>query len=69
MRVLISLLAGMFSTYRTATVRLLRLATNGFIENLQLIIRTIHEFAPSATRLSEQEPVGVDEAVQDGIQV
>ncbi|KAJ9093772.1 hypothetical protein QFC19_008211 [Naganishia cerealis] len=54
------------ATYRTATVRLLRLATNGFIENLQLVIRTIHEFAPPADRETDRV---VEEAVRDGIQV
>ncbi|KAI5450288.1 hypothetical protein NCC49_003199 [Naganishia albida] len=45
----------LIATYRTATVRLLRLATNGFIENLQLVIRTIHQFAPpSGVELSEE---------------
>jgi hypothetical protein len=61
-------------TYKTATARLLRLATNGFIENLQLVIRTIHEFAPSAsdssTLVSEERRDGkVEGAVSEGIVV
>lgn len=33
-------------TYEAASVRLLRLATNSFMDSLNLIVRTIHEFAP-----------------------
>lgn len=56
------------STYRTATVRLLRLATNGFIENLQLVIRTIQQFAPPADVEQSSENV-TQEAVAAGTTV
>ncbi len=32
--------------YAAATVRLLRLATNGFLDNCKLVTRTLQEFAP-----------------------
>ncbi|KAJ9100371.1 hypothetical protein QFC20_005437 [Naganishia adeliensis] len=50
----------LIATYRTATVRLLRLATNGFIENLQLVIRTIQQFAPPAELEQSSENVTQD---------
>ena len=56
-------------TYRTATVRLLRLATNGFIENLQLVIRTIHEFAPTAMESQTADERVTGAAVENGITV
>jgi hypothetical protein len=39
---------GIARTYTAVSVRLLRLATNGFMEHINLVIRTIHEFAPSS---------------------
>ena len=36
----------LYRTFRTLTVRLARLELNGFLENVDLIARTIENFAP-----------------------
>jgi len=41
------------ATFATSTVRLARLTTNGFLENVDLVARTIGEFAED----SERKPV------------
>jgi len=41
------------ATFATSTVRLARLTTNGFLENVDLVARTIGEFGEN----SEQKPV------------
>ncbi|GHJ87054.1 hypothetical protein NliqN6_3456 [Naganishia liquefaciens] len=61
--------SNLVATYRTATVRLLRLATNGFIENLQLVIRTIHEFAPTAMESQTADERVTGAAIENGITV
>jgi len=56
-------------TYTAVSVRLLRLATNGFMEHINLIIRTIHEFAPASSK-AEKDVEGVRRQVeQSGIAV
>ncbi|EIW71225.1 hypothetical protein TREMEDRAFT_67629 [Tremella mesenterica DSM 1558] len=44
-------------TYKTATVRLLRLATNSFLSSAELISRAMSEFAPDPTlpRVTDDE--------------
>ena len=44
-------------TYTAVSVRLLRLATNGFMEHINLVIRTIHEFAPSSQGQKDVEDI------------
>ncbi|KAG8839216.1 hypothetical protein FRC18_000072 [Serendipita sp. 400] len=39
-------------TFRTLTVRLARLTLNAFLENVELIIRTLDEFGPDAETMS-----------------
>ncbi|KZT53241.1 transcription factor Pcc1, partial [Calocera cornea HHB12733] len=41
------------ATFTTLTVRLARLATNSFLENLDLVLRTLEAFAPEANATSE----------------
>ncbi|KZP00575.1 Pcc1-domain-containing protein [Calocera viscosa TUFC12733] len=43
------------ATFTTLTVRLARLATNSFLENLDLVLRTLEAFAPEATFAPEPE--------------
>jgi len=45
------------STFRAATVRLLRLASNAFIASTDLVLRTMGEFAPDADepRITDEE--------------
>lgn len=38
-------------TFRTATVRLARLAVNAYLENVELVARTIGEFGEDAERV------------------
>ncbi|KAI0775177.1 transcription factor Pcc1-domain-containing protein [Trametes elegans] len=38
------------ATFRTLTVRLLRLTSNAFLENVDLVVRTIGEFGEDAER-------------------
>ncbi|KAH8092638.1 transcription factor Pcc1-domain-containing protein [Cristinia sonorae] len=38
------------ATFTTLTVRLARLTLNAFLENVDLVIRTIHEFGEEAER-------------------
>jgi len=42
-----------YRTFSTSTVRLARLTTNGFLENVDLVARTIGEFGED----SERKPV------------
>ena len=39
-------------TFHTLTVRLARLTLNAFLENVDLIVRTIHQFGPEAQKRS-----------------
>ena len=49
-------------TFQTLTVRLARLSINGFLENVDLVVRTIGEFSEEAemtgTKAAESKPTG-----------
>lgn len=39
---------GLFRTFKTLTVRLARLTVNAYLENVDLVVRTIGEFGEEA---------------------
>jgi len=42
------------ATFKTLTIRLARLTVNGFLENVDLVVRTIGEFSEDAERHSNR---------------
>lgn len=44
------------STFNTLTVRLARLVVNSFLENVDLVVRTLEQFADDADRASPTRP-------------
>jgi len=42
----------LIATFKTLTIRLARLTVNGFLENVDLVVRTIGEFGEDAERHS-----------------
>jgi len=45
----------LIATFKTLTVRLARLTVNGFLENVDLVVRTLQEFGEDAEQ--KQPPV------------
>ncbi|KAG8970581.1 hypothetical protein FRC03_006710 [Tulasnella sp. 419] len=45
-------------TFYTLTVRLARLTINSFLENIELVVRTIGEFADDANEYSQRVSIG-----------
>ena len=41
----------MYRTFKTLTVRLARLVVNAYLENVDLVVRTIGEFGEDAERV------------------
>jgi len=41
------------ATFKTLTIRLARLTVNGFLENVDLVVRTLAEFGEDAERHSQ----------------
>ena len=46
----------MRSHYRVASVRILRLASNAFLQSVDLVMRTMEEFAPAPEGQDDNEP-------------
>jgi EKC/KEOPS complex subunit PCC1/LAGE3 len=40
------------STFKTLTIRLARITVNGFLENVDLVVRTLEEFSEDAEQHS-----------------
>jgi len=45
----------LIATFQTLTIRLARLSVNGFLENVDLVVRTIGEFGEEADIMGEVE--------------
>jgi len=42
----------LFATFKTLTIRLARITVNGFLENVDLVVRTLEEFSEDAEQHS-----------------
>jgi len=67
--------AELIVAYRATTVRLLRLATNSFLASVDLVMRTMEEFAPDpddripTDQELEEERINANAGVKEGIEL